>query len=391
MRLSALTLALSLISVVTATLPPTALAQASASADPLSVLIDQGKYWQAHHRGDLAEQAWQKVLQINPKQPDALFGMGMVMADRKDGSGAQQYLARLREVAPNYPNIDELGRRLGETSLRDQSVNDARRLQQSGQAASAVQAYQRALEGKPATPELQLEYYQALAATPQGWDQARRGLQQLAQQNPDDPRYALAYAQHLTYRDITRREGIAQLQKLSGDNAVGEAARKSWRQALLWLDARAPDAPLYQTYLQLVPDDAAVKARYDSMVQQGAEARGRAQQNAAVDARGRTIADGFAALDRSDLATARAKFSSSRHSSRSISPKPATTWNGPRAAAIRHAGGTPCSARPTGPTPAMRSARAATANSPRRNRCSSARLRPIRPMSRLRCCLARCC
>jgi hypothetical protein len=149
-------------------------------------------------------------------------------------------------------------RRLGETSLRDQSVNDARRLQQSGQAASAVQAYQRALEGKPATPELQLEYYQALAATPQGWDQARRGLQQLAQQNPDDPRYALAYAQHLTYRDITRREGIAQLQKLSGDNAVGEAARKSWRQALLWLDARAPDAPLYQTYLQLVPDDAAV-------------------------------------------------------------------------------------------------------------------------------------
>ena len=97
------------------------------------MLIDQGKYWQAHHRGDLAEQAWQKVLRIDPKQPDALFGMGMVLADRKDGSGAQQYLARLREVAPNYPNIDELGRRLGETSPRDQTVNDARRLAQSGQ------------------------------------------------------------------------------------------------------------------------------------------------------------------------------------------------------------------------------------------------------------------
>ncbi|MFP3244961.1 MAG: tetratricopeptide repeat protein, partial [Paraburkholderia sp.] len=309
MRLSAIALTLSLVSVATATLPPTALAQ-QASADPLNVLIDQGKYWQAHHRGDLAEQAWQKVLRLDPKQPDALFGMGMVLADRKDGSGAQQYLARLREVAPNYPNIDELGRRLGESSLRDQTVNDARRLQQSGQAASAVQEYQRALQGKPATPELQLEYYQALAATPQGWDQARRGLQQLAQQNPDDPRYALAYAQHLTYRDITRREGIAQLEKLSGDNAVGAAARKSWRQALLWLDARASDAPLYQSYLQLAPDDAAVKARFDSMVQQDAAARERAQQNAAVDARGRTIADGFAALDRGDIATARSKFSS---------------------------------------------------------------------------------
>ncbi|KIG06819.1 cellulose synthase domain-containing protein [Caballeronia concitans] len=152
-----------------------AIVLAQASADPLNVLIDQGKYWQAHKRGDLAEQAWQKVLRIDPKQPDALFGMGMVLADRKDGSGAQQYLAQLRQVAPNYPGIDELGRRLGEASPRDQTVNDARRLAQSGQSASAVQEYRRAIDGKPATPELQLEYYQALAATPQGWDEARRG------------------------------------------------------------------------------------------------------------------------------------------------------------------------------------------------------------------------
>lgn len=83
-----------------------ALAFAQAASDPLQVLIDQGKYWQAHKRGDLAEQVWQKVLRTNPKQPDALFGMGMVLADRKDGSGAQQYLAQLRQVAPSYPNID---------------------------------------------------------------------------------------------------------------------------------------------------------------------------------------------------------------------------------------------------------------------------------------------
>ncbi|MDR8395707.1 cellulose synthase subunit BcsC-related outer membrane protein [Paraburkholderia sp. USG1] len=313
MRLSALALSLRLALSLTAvccvaTASPDALAQAS--KDPLNVLIDQGKYWQSHQRGDLAEQAWQKVLRIDLKQPDALFGMGMVLADRKDGAGAQQYLARLKAVAPNYPNLDELGRRLGESSLRDQSVNDARRLAQSGQSASAVQEYQRALNGKPATPELQLEYYQALSATPQGWDQARRGLEQLARDNPDDPRYALAYAQHLTYRDVTRRDGIARLQKLAGDSTVGASAKKSWRQALLWLDARPSDAALYQAYLQTATDDAAVKARFDSMVQQDSTARTRAQENAAVDARGRTIADGFAALDRNDVATARAKFSS---------------------------------------------------------------------------------
>ena len=313
MRLSALAFslrfALSLTAVCcVAMASPDALAQAS--KDPLNVLIDQGKYWQSHHRGDLAEQAWQKVLRIDPKQPDALYGMGMVLADRKDGAGAQQYLARLKAVAPNYPNLDELGRRLGESSLRDQTVNDARRLAQSGQSASAVEEYQRALNGKPATPALQLEYYQALSATPQGWDQARRGLEQLARDNPDDPRYALAYAQHLTYRDTTRRDGIARLQKLAGDSTVGASAKKSWRQALLWLDARPSDAALYEAYLQGATDDAAVKARFESMVQQDKVARDRAQENAAVDARGRTIADGFAALDRGDLGTARAKFSS---------------------------------------------------------------------------------
>jgi Flp pilus assembly protein TadD len=310
-------IALSMAAGCVANVPLTAFAQAASSAAdtstnanaPLTVLIDQGRYWQSHRRGDLAEQAWQKVLRIDPKQPDALYGMGIILSDRKDGSGAQQYLSRLRQAAPQYPNIDELGRRLGETSPRDQTVNDARRLAQSGQSASAVQEYQRALSGKPATPELTLEYYQALAATPQGWDQARAGLTQLAKQNPNDPRYALALAQHLTYRDTTRRDGIARLAQLSSDSTVGDQAKKSWRQALLWLGARASDAPLYQAYLQASPDDPAVKARFDSMVQQDKEAQERSQASAATDARGRTVAEGFAALDRGDIVTGRARFS----------------------------------------------------------------------------------
>ncbi|MGV7247140.1 tetratricopeptide repeat protein, partial [Caballeronia sp. M23-90] len=144
---------------------------------------------------------------------------------------------------------------------------------------------------------------------PQGWDQARQGLTQLAKQNPNDPRYTLALAQHLTYRDTTRREGIARLAQLSTDSTVGDEAKKSWRQALLWLGARASDAPLYQAYLQASPDDPAVKARFDSMVQQDKQAQERSQASAATDARGRTVAEGFAALDRGDIVTGRARFS----------------------------------------------------------------------------------
>jgi len=239
-----------------------ALAQAN---DPLNVLIDQGKYWQSHKRGDLAEQAWQKVLRIDSQQPDALYGMGIVLADRKDGSGAQQYLARLRAAAPNYPSLPELARRLGESSPSDQAVNDARRLAQSGQAASAVQTYRQALGAKPTDPQLAMEYYQTLGGTPQGWEEARRGLEQLAREHPDDPRFALAYAQHLTYHEANRRDGIERLAQLSRDSTVGAQAQASWRQALLWLGVRASDAPLFQAYLTAVPDDAPVKARFDAI------------------------------------------------------------------------------------------------------------------------------
>ena len=148
MRLNAIALALSLAAVHS--VPAFALEQTPKSTDPLGALVAQGKYWQAHRRGDLAEQAWQKVLSVDANQADALYGMGIVLADRKDAAGAQQYLARLRAAAPNYAQLDELARRLGEHSARDQTIDDARRLAQSGQSAAATQQYERALAGAPA-------------------------------------------------------------------------------------------------------------------------------------------------------------------------------------------------------------------------------------------------
>jgi tetratricopeptide (TPR) repeat protein len=289
---------------------PTTPAYAAEQGDALSVLIAQGKYWQDHRRGDLAEQAWQKVLRIDPKQADALYGMGVVEADRKRPSQAQEYLVQLRDAAPNDPRIDELARRLGESTPGSAALDDARRLAQQGQAQAAAQKYQEVIGKGPVVPGVTLEYYQSLGATPQGWDEARRGLETLARSHPDEPRYALALAQHLTYREATRREGIQQLQKLATLPDVGDAARTSWRQALLWLGGRASDEPLYQAYLQGKPDDAAVKARYDALASQEQAARDRAAAGAATSARGRAIAEGFESAERGDLATAEDRFQS---------------------------------------------------------------------------------
>src|ERR1700722_12153177 len=137
---------------VSAGMAPTTPAHAAERGDALSVLIAQGKYWQDHRRGDLAEQAWQKVLRIDPKQADALCGMGVVEADRKRPSQAQEYLVQLRDAAPNDPRIDELARRLGESTPGSAALDDARRLAQQGQAQAAVQEYQEVIGKGPVVP-----------------------------------------------------------------------------------------------------------------------------------------------------------------------------------------------------------------------------------------------
>ncbi|NEL42261.1 MAG: hypothetical protein G3W69_31155, partial [Xanthomonas perforans] len=91
-----------------------------------------------------------------------------------------------------------------------------------------------------------LEYYQSLAGTPTGWERARDGLQRLQSSEPGNPSVQLALAQVLSYREPTRRDGIAQLRTLAQRADVGGPARTSWRQALLWLNAGMADAPLYQ-------------------------------------------------------------------------------------------------------------------------------------------------
>src|SRR3989344_6071625 len=108
---------------------------------------------------------------------------------------------------------------------------------------NAQALYGMALVELNAPRPLALEYYQTLGATAGGWDEARRGLNRLAQESPEDPQIALALAQHLTYRESTRREGIAQLARLAGRADVGKAATESWRKALAWTGNRSADIP----------------------------------------------------------------------------------------------------------------------------------------------------
>jgi len=229
------------------------------SADPAEqTLLAKASYWTLNYRPDLAKQALDQLLSFDPKQPDALYQYGVIEAREGKTDQARRYLARLRDVAPSSPLIDELENTIRIGRIDPIALNEARRLVKIGDFEQAAQKYRQLFGGRP-PPNYALEYYQTLAGTPDGWDEARQAIAGLVQASGGEPHVKLAYAQVLTYREPSRREGILLLIQLSRSPIVGAAAMRSWREALLWLNAKVDDKGLYDQYLAQNPQDSDVQ------------------------------------------------------------------------------------------------------------------------------------
>jgi len=272
---------------------------AHAQADAKTALIEQGNYWQGMGRADLAEQSWRKLLSIDPQSADAMYGMAQVELLRGDASAANSWTARLRTAHPEDAR-GNAGAQAGATPQTD--LQRARAAAQAGRTAEALRIYRNIFGSQPPTEPVALEYYQLLGGSQQGWDEGRKGLEQLVKDKPDNLSYKLALAQLLTYREPTRREGIRQLVELSSQpGVIGTSARASWRQALIWLDAREADAGLYKDFLANRADPA-VQARLDALTAP------RTAAEAAASPADKPLGEGYKALDRGDQATAEQRF-----------------------------------------------------------------------------------
>ena len=103
MKASASTLVIGLLLSVTL---PTGVAMASDPGEQL--LLERANYWRAQHRLDLAGQILNKLLAVNPSQPDALYQQGLLAMEQGDRGGAREYLDRLRQLAPADKRAAEL-------------------------------------------------------------------------------------------------------------------------------------------------------------------------------------------------------------------------------------------------------------------------------------------
>lgn len=274
----------------------------AAEGELISTLIDQGQYWQSRSRSDLAAEAWQKLLRLDPGQPEALYGLGLGELDKNNTEAAHGWLDKLKAAHPEHALVPRLEQAIASRNGARGQIEATRKLAQAGKSEEAVRRYRELFGEQAPSGEMGLEFYQTLAATPKGWDEARKGLQRLEQDNPNQPRYALALAQHLSYRDATRIEAIGRLAQLTRRPEVAKAAHDGWRQALIWLNPRPADHALFEAYLEGHRDDAAVRAKLERLM-----AKAEAPSPVAVKL-GLNLRQGFESLNDGELDVAARKF-----------------------------------------------------------------------------------
>ncbi|NWB84667.1 cellulose synthase subunit BcsC-related outer membrane protein [Pseudomonas gingeri] len=271
---------------------------AAETGNPQSLLIQQGYYWQAKEHPDRAAEAWSKLLNLSPEQPDALYGLGLIDLQQKRLDGARQYLARLQAIKP----LPRLALQLEQDIAlspgdKQQLLEKARELSDADERDKAVAVYRQLLDGHQPQGLIAREYYNTLGFSTGGWPEARVGLERLRRERPDDAILDLFLALHLARNSDSRPEGIRALARLSHNPDIGGNADETWRFALQWLGPPSRDqVSLFQQYLQAHPDDAEIRALMDKGIAQGRGGSGWQRDP--------QVARGLKAIDAGDIAGA---------------------------------------------------------------------------------------
>lgn len=265
----------------------------------INTLLRQADFWQSQNQPQRALESLRQALRADPDNPDVLARAAELAATQGDGAYAASLAERLRRVAPTDPRLAHIATLAHNGPIQQDDLATARNLAQQGQAMEAVQAYRRLFHGDRPPPQYAREYYQTLAATNGGWEQARSGLADLVRAQPDNLQTQLAYAELLTYRQgASRLDGITRLERLAQDGPVAAQATKLWRQSLGWLPEAAESIPQLEAFLKLHPDDTGIRARLDKAKMPASS----------VDVAGQSRADGFTALNRNHLNEAASLF-----------------------------------------------------------------------------------
>jgi tetratricopeptide (TPR) repeat protein len=267
------------------------------------VLLEQALYWKSKGNDEKAAVAWKKLLIINPSDARALYGLAKIELDANRIDEAKSYIEKIKQADTSGRYFEMLQQDVSMRSpTNEKLLYEARLLQEAGKPDEAVVLYKKIFAGKEPVGDLALEYYNFLGYSTNGFEPARRGLERLQKEWPDDPYAALGLAKLLSRNGETRVTSIKQLARLTAIPSVQSEANEFWRKALIWLEQpRRVDVPLYDAYLKVYPDDAEIRKMRDVAAKLVDDVAG-AGLNPLLTA-------GFTALERGDRESAEAQFS----------------------------------------------------------------------------------
>ncbi|GBQ87742.1 cellulose synthase operon protein C [Gluconacetobacter johannae DSM 13595] len=236
------------------------------AASILDLVLEEGHYWIDARQPDKALGSIQRALAIQPGNEDALTMLGIVQVNSGDLAGARATLDRLVKAGGSAELVARLRAALRFGPVDPRGLEEARRLAGTGNMLAAMLHYRDLFHNGDPPPGLALEYYRVLGGTILGYNEARTKLTALVAGSPHDLDARLTLAQILTYRDVTRAAGLAQLRQLALGNAppvIRALAVRAWRDTLSWLPIVGASIPIYMDWLALHPDDAMVLGRLE--------------------------------------------------------------------------------------------------------------------------------
>ncbi|GGI16518.1 cellulose biosynthesis protein BcsC [Oxalicibacterium faecigallinarum] len=274
------------------------------NSDLQAQLVEQGQYWQARANAQRATEVWQKVLRLDPNQVNALYGMGAIGVKQNNAKQAQEYLKRLQALSPMPWQARQLEQDIALARPENKALLDeARRLVDAGERDKATEVFQRMFNGLTPQGTVGREYYNNLAFNDASWPEARRGMERLIREMPDDSILVLFYGKQLIRHEDSRAEGARLLQRLTKREDIAGDADESWRLALVWMGPPKPSqVPLFEEFLRVHPNDQEIRDQLNKGRQQSASSGGATWQQDPQ------VAAGLKALEKGDLAAAETAF-----------------------------------------------------------------------------------
>ena len=246
------------------------------AASPEAVgLLERSEFWQTRNRDDRAREELAKLFRLEPDNPEGLVLQARIQLRANQEREAAVTLERLRKAHPDHPGVAQLAAQLRIRGPDKDRLRQARQLGRAGRNEEAISAYRAIFPDGFPDDELALEYAQLVAGSRNGWETGRALLAELARKHPDDPRYQVALASHISTRKPVGADTLKSLRELSANpsSMVSRRAREAWRRAMLAMDPVEESLPALREYIAANPGDSAVSERLDEVTSAIAQGR----------------------------------------------------------------------------------------------------------------------